>query len=351
MKIQDYATSLLEDANSIRASDIHILPENDRFTVSFRTTNGLVPQALLNLEEGKRLVSYFKYLGNMDVGENRRPQSGAASIVLEGEEKTIRLSTMTTYTSHESLVIRMLNPSKTIPLHKNTYFPNEIYKMERLVKYKSGLILFSGPVSSGKTTTMYNIVSRRIQKSKEQVITIEDPVEIEEKDFLQIQVNEAADITYDVLLRQSLRHHPDILIIGEIRDEQTAHACIRAALTGHLVLASLHSKNAEGVFARFIELGATKELLDQTLIGIIFQKMIPRFCPLCEGNCHLSCSHFSAQQKQAVLFDIRTGNAIKNMSSENNDYQKKYDFNQWLRKAYVYGYISKENYESFQIPE
>lgn len=351
MKIQDLATQLLEDANIIRASDIHILPEDDSFIVSFRTTGGLVPQIYLTLEEGKRLVSYFKYLGNMDVGENRRPQSGACSILLGGEEKTIRLSTMTTYTSHESLVIRMLNPSRTIPLAENTYFPHEITKMEKLVKYKSGLILFSGPVSSGKTTTMYNIVSHRVQKTKEQVITIEDPVEIEEKAFLQIQVNEAADITYDLLLRQSLRHHPDIIIIGEIRDEQTAHACIRAALTGHLVLASLHSKNAEGVFARFIELGATKELLDQTLIGIIFQKMIPRLCSLCQGNCHLTCNHFSAQKKQAVLFDIRTGSALKELSSKRVKNKNNYSFNKWLRKAYAYGFISEENYESFQIPE
>lgn len=129
---------------------------------------------------------------------------------------------------------------------------------------------------------MYNLVKHRMAQETNQVISIEDPVEIEEPEFLQVQVNEAAGITYETLLKSTLRHHPDIIIVGEIRDEETAKMVIRGALTGHLIIASVHAKNAEGVVSRLKELGVSLDMLSQTIIGIVFQKLLPQYCQLCE---------------------------------------------------------------------
>ena len=165
-------------------------------------------QFALPHEEGNRLITYFKYLANMDVGEKRKPQSGSLIYqVAEGETKDLRLSTISNYHQQESLVIRLLEMKDQVFLERSTLFQEELRLIKRLVLLKSGLILFSGPVNSGKTTTMYQLVKDRMRKNKLQVITIEDPVEIEEEQFLQIQVNEKAGNTYEASLKASLRHH------------------------------------------------------------------------------------------------------------------------------------------------
>ena len=229
-------------------------------------------------EEGGRLITYFKYLSNMDVGEKRRPQSGSLAYSL-GKDTTqdLRLSTISNYHNQESLVIRLLEVKEEVFLDKSNFFQEELRLMKRLVQLRSGLILFSGPVNSGKTTTMYQLVRDRMKNTNLQVIAIEDPVEIEEEKFLQIQVNEKAGSTYEASLKASLRHHPDIIIVGEIRDEETARMAIRGALTGHLIIASIHAKNAEGVLSRMNELGISNDMLGQTVVAIVFQKLLPLF--------------------------------------------------------------------------
>lgn len=340
---------MLKQAVDYGSSDIHILPEEDGYNIYFRHTNQLIKMQKVSESDGMRLIAYFKYLGNMDVGERRRPQSGASAFTIYDTVYNARFSTMATYQAQESLVIRLLSKLNQLAIDRQSFFKAQYYRIQKLVHYQSGLILFAGPVSSGKTTTMYHAITQQVEKFNKQVISIEDPVEIEEERFLQFQVNEAAGVSYDRLVRQSLRHHPDIMIIGEIRDEETATAAIRAALTGHLVLASVHAKNAEGVAQRLAELGIAQNLMLQTVIGIVFQKLLPRYCPFCRGVCKPLCSHFSASEKKAVLFDVRGPKEIKSILLPTE--QSSQGFNHWLKKTYAAGYIDAATYTQYAIPE
>ncbi len=354
MQIESFANHILVNAKEVGTSDIHILPEKGLFGIYFRLNGRMVYQYKIDEEEGKRLISYFKYSANMDVGERRKPQSGSFVYKGEGEfNQDLRLSTLTNYHSQESLVIRLLETQENVNQDKSTFLPDELERIERLIHYKSGLVLFSGPVNSGKTTTMYQLVRKRMEKTKIQVIAIEDPVEIEEENFLQIQVNEKAGNTYEASLKASLRHHPDVIIVGEIRDEETARMAIRGALTGHLIIASVHAKNAEGVLMRMHELGISYEMLSQTLIAVIFQKLLPIYCGLCEGDCSVYCQAYPVNRKRAALYDILDSSQITTLALSNKkgiDQERVKDFNSLLEKVYIYGFISEDTYNQYYIP-
>lgn len=356
MDIESFAKHLLTVADSFATSDIHILPEQKHYVAYFRLNGQMEQQYYLDMEEGTRLISYFKFISSMDVGERRRPQSGSLTYKLQNKEVDLRFSTMTNYRAKESLVIRLLETQQEIELAGSSFLQHELSHLKRLAQYKSGLLLFSGPVDSGKTTTMYRLVRDRSSKGKQQIITVEDPVEIEEDSFLQTQVNEKAGITYESLLKSSLRHHPDVLIVGEIRDEETAKMVIRGALTGHLILASIHAKNPRGVLSRLNELGISMELLNQTIIGIVFQKLLPIYCGLCENNCHVYCTHHKVNQKRSALYELKSGAALESLISqdqaENSHFKKQQlrEFNYLLKKVYAYGFITEQTYTRYLIP-
>lgn len=354
MEVESFGKHLLTVADAFKTSDVHILPENKHYSVYFRLNGQMQKQYYLDIEEGARLISYFKFLANMDVGERRKPQSGSFSYTLDEKDIDLRFSTMTNYRTLESLVIRLLGKQESSRLSQGTFFRQELKELEQLVQCKSGLLLFSGPVDSGKTTTMYHLVRQRSIEEKQQIITIEDPVEIEENDFLQMQVNEAANVTYEHLLKSSLRHHPDVIIIGEIRDEETAKMVIRGALTGHLIIASIHAKNTSGVLSRLQELGISIELLKQTVIGIVFQKLLPIYCDLCEGDCLSYCTHYPAIRKRSVLYELQSGDQldllIQHSTIEREKNESTRSFNHLLRKVFIYGYISEKTYKRYLIP-
>lgn len=356
MDIESFAKHLLIVARAFGTSDVHIMPEQKHYVVYFRLNGQMEKHYFLDIDEGSRLISYFKFLSSMDVGERRKPQSGSIVFQVEEDKVDLRFSTITNYRFKESLVIRLLESKERMNQEHITFFPQEIKRLKKLVQYKSGLILFSGPVDSGKTTTMYQLVRNRTSEEKQQIITVEDPVEIEEPLFLQTEVNEEAGITYEYLLKSSLRHHPDVLIVGEIRDEETAKMVIRGALTGHLIVASVHAKNPIGVLSRLNELGISFDLLKQTIIGIVFQKLIPLYCGLCEGPCHSYCTHIRASKKRAALYELKAGseldrllnNNLKENTSTLNSSTR--EFNNLLRKACAYGFISEKTYASYLIP-
>ncbi len=336
--IRKMAKELIRQAVLEYASDIHILPDLEAYDIYLRHAGGLHIWKTISLELGERLIAYYKYLADMDVGEHRRPQSGSARMELDENERHLRFSTMTNLHARESLVIRLLNSMQNFDLRQHTFFPQTIDHLESLVNRQSGLILFSGPVGSGKTTTMYQLLRTIIQEEQKNIICIEDPVEIEESAFLQLNVNEQAGISYEKLLRQSLRHHPDIIIIGEIRDEETAQAVIRAALTGHLILATVHAKNAEGVVSRLLDLGVSEFLLKQVIHGVVFQKMLPRYCAQCGTHAQIACSHYHKMDKQAVLFDVR--DSYDSLMNHNEGL----NFNAWLERALKNDAISEKTY-------
>lgn len=300
------------------------------------------------------MISYFKFKSNMDVSEKRRPQSGSMTFQLKEKGVDLRFSTISNYQSQESLVIRLLKQKETTEQDIKTFFQYEYELLKNLVDSKSGLLLFSGPVDSGKTTTMYHLVKNRLKGEKQQVITVEDPVEIEESSFLQCQVNEPAGVSYEHLLKSSLRHHPDVIIVGEIRDEETAKMVMRGALTGHLIIASIHAKNCRGVISRLTELGISQTLMKQTLIGIAFQNLLPLYCPLCNQQCQVHCSHYSIDQKRAALFEVKTGNELmawlEDTTHMNQISQtRNREFNHLLNKVNAYGYISEQTHKQFHI--
>ena len=355
MDTESFATHLLSLANAYQTSDIHILPEQKHYDVYFRLNGQMIKQYYLTRDEGTHLISYFKFLSNMDVGERRRPQSGASTFVLKEKSVDCRFSTISNYQSQESLVIRLLKQKESRNQQPGSFFSEEWHKLESLIESKSGLLLFSGPVDSGKTTTMYHLVKNRMKGEKQQVITVEDPVEIEETSFLQVQVNEKAGISYEHLLKSSLRHHPDVLIVGEIRDEETAKMVIRGALTGHLIVASIHAKNARGVLSRMMELGVSMPLLEQTLIGIAFQNLLPIYCPMCDSNCQTYCTNHPRDKKRAALYEVKAKDDLLDLFEPSirqpvKSKSTSREFNHLLKKVYSYGYVTEQTYKRYLIP-
>lgn len=347
--MKDEALNLIRQAKLQTVSDIHINPAKDHYTIYFRINGQMILQETATFNWGKRFISYFKFLADMDIGERRKPQSGAITYPVDESHVELRFSTMMNIHQHESLVIRILYPSQETSKQFRTFFPANYLILQKLIKRKSGLILFSGPVGSGKTTTIYQLLRQRMDQETIQVITMEDPVEIYEERFLQTEVNERANITYNGLIKASLRHHPDILMIGEIRDEETARMCIRGALTGHLMIATIHAKNTLGVIGRLQELRITDQQLQQTLIAVVSQRLISQYCHTCGGPCKVTCSHIPNNQKRLALLEILTGKPLNTYLANGTLSKGFIPLNQTLRKAWALGYVDTDQYYQYEI--
>lgn len=348
--MEQLAEEIIQLAKTYRVDDVYLMPKKDFYEFSIRDSQSLIPVRRCTLEDGERFISYMKYQANLDIGEKRRPQSGSFTFSKGEFQIEIRISVIANYKMQQSLVIRLLHQNTTLGMGFYTYFPKDLRKLSSYLHVKSGLILFSGPVSSGKTTTMYQLLKVLMKRRKLQVITMEDPVEIFDEQFLQTEVNEKAGVTYEVLIKHALRHHPDILLIGEIRDEETAKMVIRGALTGHLMLATVHAKDCKGVIARLVELGISYDLLKQTLLMVSSQRLLARYCPICKENCHLHCNHIPLEHKKGTLFEQLSGSQLENyLSSPQSSASTTHSFNRKLRKAYALGYISRSTYEQFAI--
>ncbi|MGM0215423.1 competence type IV pilus ATPase ComGA [Enterococcus sp. AZ109] len=268
MTIEEFSTELIHYGALYHMQDFYLMPRSNHYEYYFRKGPFYHRQGCMSDEVGVQLISRFKYLGQMDVSERRKAQLGAITYSLPQIQQRLRLSTVGDYLQRESLVIRFLH---SFGISKEHFLlPNQLTTLRNACRSK-GLYLFCGPVGSGKTTLMYKLA----KESPGQVLTIEDPVEIEETDFLQLQVNEKIHQTYEELIKLSLRHHPDVLIIGEIRDQKTILGAIRAALTGHCVFATLHASSLEAAENRAIELGGDKKLLQDCLRGVIYQELLP----------------------------------------------------------------------------
>lgn len=326
----------LEKAITCRADDIHITPTQSAYEVAVRQVNTLRTVEKLSLVEGSKVVRFIKYTANMEVGEKRRPQDGAMVFQrTNGERIELRISTIANYMMRESVVIRLLYQEPAQQSEDNVFNPDVIEKLFQYMQRQSGLLLFSGPVSSGKTTTIYRLLRQSYAKKKQQIVTIEDPIEIKEPHFLQTEINVKAEVDYDQLIRASLRHHPDILVIGEVRTEHTARMMIRAALTGHLVIATIHAKDTQGVIGRLQELGVSKEQLLQTLLAVTSQRLVP-----CIGK-----------DDVMVIFELLDGKDLYHVIMHRLTSLKYTTLNQNLMEAMADGYISEETWQHYQIEE
>lgn len=253
------------------ATDIHFILR-EKLSISFRIFGELLVYENLEFEIGSKLLNYIKYKASINTNYRLLPQTGQFNIKIQNNEYFLRVSFLPS-TNFESIVIRILNNHKSLTIDEITLIPEIASFFHKIPTLDSGLILISGATGSGKSTTLYTILDEIIDTQKKNIITIEDPIEMRKNDCLQIELNETLGITYKDTLRQILRHDPDVIMIGEIRDEETAQIAITCALTGHLVLTTIHASNAHLALKRLINMGVSQTDLSDVVIGSLSQKI------------------------------------------------------------------------------
>ncbi|MCH9022261.1 MAG: type II/IV secretion system protein [Planctomycetes bacterium] len=263
------------------ASDIHIEPDKTCVRIRYRIDGILHDLMLPPKEWHAAIISRVKVIGRMDIAEKRIPQEGRIHIVVEGREVDLRLSSMPTILG-EKIVMRVLDKSNLqLNLDKLGYSLLMVKALKRMLAKPYGLFLVTGPTGSGKTTTLYSGLDL-LRNKERNIVTIEDPVEYQLEQINQIQVHEAVGLTFARTLRSVLRQDPDIIMVGEIRDEETAKVAIQAALTGHLVLSTLHTNDSPGAITRLLNMGIEPYLLASSLVGVVAQRLARTICPKCK---------------------------------------------------------------------
>ncbi len=293
---------LVTQAIKDRASDVHIEPQGDRLRIRYRIDGILHDMFNFPLSIHAPLISRVKILAEMDISEQRRPQDGQFSIKAGNNEVDIRAATMETPYG-ERVTLRILDKSLALFTLTELGFQADVLQRYRgLLKRPHGMILVGGPTGSGKTTTLYASINE-LDRNERNIMTIEDPIEYSFMDINQSQVNLKAGITFAGGLRAIMRHDPDVILIGEIRDNDTVTTAIQASLTGHLVLSSIHANDAVGVLFRLLDLDAETSSISSTLIAIVSQRMVRRICPNCRGPYKLAAEEqeaFSQELKEDV---------------------------------------------------
>lgn len=271
---------LIAQAVRDRASDIHLEPQELHLRVRYRIDGILHEVQTLPLSVHAQLVSRIKVLASMNIAERRRPQDGQFSVEIEGKDVDFRVATSDS--AHgEMMVLRVLDTSLSLLALMDLGFLTEaLERYSRMLRTPFGMILVAGPTGSGKTTTLYASVNQLDRKGRN-IVTIEDPIEYQFEDINQIQVNSRADITFASGLRSIMRLDPDVILVGEVRDGETAHMATQAALTGHLVLSSIHANDAVGVLFRLLDLGVEPFVISSALVGVVSQRLVRRVCPHC----------------------------------------------------------------------
>ena len=275
--------STLENAVRGGASDVHIEPDHDQLRVRIRVDGILQEVLTTSVGTHGAVTSRIKVMAGLNISEKRVPQDGRVMIAVDKREIDLRVSTMPT-TCGEKVVMRILDHSNfMLGKEKLGFSPGDLEKFGRLVARPHGIILVTGPTGSGKTTTLYAMLAE-LNDSKKNIITLEDPVEFDMKGINQTQINVKAGLTFAAGLRSMLRQDPDIVMVGEIRDSETAEIAARAALTGHLVLSTLHTNDAPGAVARLVDMGVEPYLISSSLVGIVAQRLVRKVCPVCRAQ-------------------------------------------------------------------
>jgi type II secretory ATPase GspE/PulE/Tfp pilus assembly ATPase PilB-like protein len=287
---------ILTSAVLERASDIHIEPQKDKLRVRYRIDGVLQDKVSLPLSALSAIITRIKIMADLNIAERRRPQDGEFSTILAGKEVDFRIATIVG--DHgEMATLRVLDKSlPLIELSRLGMSPAVEESYRRLLDSPFGMILIGGPTGSGKTTTLYASVNQ-LSSPGNNIMSIEDPVEYHFKDINQIQVNPQANITFAAGLRAIMRSDPDIILIGEIRDAETAQIAVQAALTGHLVLSSIHANDAAGALLRLVDMGIEPFLVNSAVIGSLSQRLIRNNCPFCQALTRASAAEARAYQE------------------------------------------------------
>jgi type II secretory ATPase GspE/PulE/Tfp pilus assembly ATPase PilB-like protein len=277
--VADFIDCLLENAYKLQASDIHLEPQEKYLQIRYRIDGKLILIYKASNKISNFLISYLKLISNLDIAEKRLPQDG--KFIFSAQNIDIRISTIPVLFG-EKVVLRLLgNKENLLNLNQMGFSKMNLKYFKDMISASSGLIVITGPVNSGKSTLLYASLNY-LNRLDTNIITIEDPVELNLEGINQMQINQKAGMDFAVALRASLRQDPDIVMIGEIRDEVVAKQAITTALTGHLVLTTLHTKNALGVPARLIDLGVSPVMLSIALLGMTSQRLVRKICPKCK---------------------------------------------------------------------
>lgn len=273
--------TMIEQAVRQRASDIHIEPMEKQIRVRYRIDGALYEKAAYNISLLPALVARIKIIGGMDISEKRKPQDGRITQVVDRREFDIRVSILPTVYG-EKIVMR-LTAKNALSREKSQLGlkPHDLQRFDHILKNPHGILLVTGPTGSGKSTTLYTALSE-LNKEDVNIITVEDPVEANIDGINQVQVNNKADLTFASALRSILRQDPDIIMIGEIRDQETASIAVQASITGHLVVSTLHTNSAASTITRLVDMGIEPYLIADSTVGVIAQRLVRRLCPDCK---------------------------------------------------------------------
>ncbi|CCZ05345.1 GspE/PulE family protein [Bovifimicola ammoniilytica] len=273
--------SILEQGVRRRASDIHIEALEFQVRVRFRIDGALVQVMTYDIDLLPAIVARIKIIGGMDISEKRKPQDGRIAMTVDRRDYDVRVSILPTING-EKVVMRLTSKENLTRDKKNLGFSEEeLEKFDRILKNPHGIILVTGPTGSGKSTTLYTALSE-LNTEDVNIITVEDPVEANMEGINQVHVNEKAGLTFASALRSILRQDPDIIMIGEIRDGETAGIAVKAAITGHLVVSTLHTNGTASTVTRLVDMGMESYLIGDALVGVIAQRLVRRLCPECK---------------------------------------------------------------------
>lgn len=331
------ADSILKEAVVSQASDIHIEPFEEEVRIRFRIDGILVLNNTISKTVYQSVLARYKIIGNMNIAERRIPQDGKIRQEINGVDVDFRVSTIPTIHG-EKIVIRIYDKSaQTLGFEYLGANKEQETTLRRIISKPHGILLVTGPTGSGKSTTLYTFL-KELNKGPVNITTVEDPVENVIEGLNQVQVNPKANLTFSIALRSILRQDPNIIMIGEIRDEETAQIAIRAAITGHLVLATLHTNDSIGSFERLVDMGAPTYLVADAMIGAIAQRLVRKLCPKCKkehdttkAEMHYlgiktkakimkpvgcaSCNHTGYQGRTAVFEILEMSDSLKSFLS------------------------------------
>jgi general secretion pathway protein E len=272
---------IIDEAAKARASDIHIEPEENRLRIRYRIDGSLHDMMSLPLNIHRAIISRIKILADLNIADSHHPQDGQFTFTAKDRQIDIRVATTPTVNGEMS-VLRLLDKSMALlELPELGFLPDSLTKYQNMLKVPFGMVVIIGPTGSGKTTTLYASINT-IDAQKNNIITIEDPAEYRLKDINQIQVNVQAGLTFASGLRSILRLDPNVIMVGEIRDAETVNIAIQAALTGHLMLSSMHANDTTGALSRLIDLGVEPFMVASAVLGVVSQRMVRRLCPDCQ---------------------------------------------------------------------
>lgn len=288
---------IVEQAVHKRASDIHIEPFEEKLRIRFRIDGVLEEEMVHDMDLHAAMIARIKIVSGMDISEKRKPQDGRMTAMVDKQEYDIRVSMLPTVYGEKVVMRLTLKKALTKDKRELGFTDEALAKFDKILSHPNGIILVTGPTGSGKSTTLYTALSE-LNTEGVNIVTVEDPVEANIHGINQIQVNEKAGLTFASALRSILRQDPDIIMIGEIRDQETAEIAVKASITGHLVVSTLHTNSAANTITRLEDMGVEKYLLADSVVGVIAQRLVRRVCPDC-------CSEYEADDREKELLGVK----------------------------------------------